>query len=198
MLDCRHCGEYLRGDVSRFGSRCPRCREPLYERPDGVRRQRDAQESRGGTCAVHPANIAVGPCPRCGVFMCGLCRTRWDNRTLCLACVERLMSGSERAPEDTRTHRRLALAALLLGILAWALTLPVIVVRGVGSVQGVLVALLILAMLSLIPALLGLGQAVSAIRMRGDRMVLATFGLALTGSQVGTVTGLLLLVIWKQ
>jgi hypothetical protein len=130
--------------------------------------------------------------------MCGLCRTRWDNRTLCLACVERLMSGTERAPEDARAHRRLALAALLLGIVAWTLTLPVIVVRGVGSVREVLVGLLILAMLSLIPALFGLGQAASAIRMRGDRMVLATFGLALAGSQVGTVTGLLLLVIWKQ
>jgi amino acid permease len=147
---------------------------------------------------VHPANLAVGPCPRCGVFMCGLCRTRWDNRTLCLACVQRLLSGAEGAPEQTRAHRRLALGALLLGILAWALTLPVLVVRGVGSTREVLVALLILAMLSLIPALVGLGQAASAIRVRGDRMVLATFGLALAGSQVGTVTGLLLLVIWKQ
>jgi hypothetical protein len=198
MLDCRHCGEYLRGDVTRFGSRCPRCREPLYERLDAVRRQRDAHESRGGICAVHPGNIAIGPCPRCGTFMCGLCRTRWDNRTLCLACVERLMSGLERSPEDARTHRRLALAGLLLGILAWLLTLPVVVVRGVGSVREVLIALLILAMMSLIPALIGLGQAVSAIRMRGDRMVLATFALVLAGSQVGTVTGLLLLVIWKQ
>ena len=35
----------------------------------------------------------------------------------------------------------------------------------------VMFGLLILAMLSLIPALFGLGQAASAIRMRGDRMV---------------------------
>jgi hypothetical protein len=198
MLDCRHCGEYLRGDVTRFGARCPRCREALYERPDAVRRQRDAQEARGGTCAVHPGNLAVGPCPRCGTFMCGLCRTRWENRTLCLACIERTMAGTERTPEETKAHRRLALAAVLFGLLAWALTLPVLVVRGVGSVREVLVALLILAMMSLVPALFGLGQAAAAIRARGDRMVLATFGLVLTGSQVGTVTGLLLLVIWKQ
>ena len=59
MLDCRHCGEYLRGDATRFGARCPRCREPLYERPDALRRQREAQESQGGVCAVHPGNIAV-------------------------------------------------------------------------------------------------------------------------------------------
>jgi hypothetical protein len=108
------------------------------------------------------------------------------------------MSGADSAPEEARAHRRLALAAMLLGILAWTLTLPVIVVRGVGSVREVLVALLILAMFSMIPGLIGLGQAAAAIRIRGDRMVLATFGLLLTGSQVGTVTGLLLLVIWKQ
>jgi hypothetical protein len=198
MLDCRHCGEYLRGEVTRFGARCPRCREPLYERPDPIRRQREAQETRGGTCAVHPGNLAVAPCPRCGTFMCGLCRTRWEARTLCLACVERLTMGQESTPEAARVHRRLALSSLLVGILAWFLTLPVIVVRASGSMRELLGALLILAMLSMAPALVGLGQAVSAIRMRGDRMVLATFGLVLNGSQVGTVAGLLLLVIWKQ
>jgi hypothetical protein len=198
MLDCRHCGEYLQGDVSRFGARCPRCREPLLERPDAVRRQREAQDARGGTCAVHPGNLAVGPCPRCGLFMCGLCRSRWDNRTLCLACVERLMAGADRLSTEAKAHRRLALAALLLGILAWGLTLPVLVVRGASTHRELLVALLVLAMISLVPALIGLGQAATAIRLRGDRMVLATFGLALTGSQVGTVTGLILLVIWKQ
>ena len=198
MLDCRHCGEYLRGDATRFGARCPRCREPLYERPDHIRRQREAQETQGGTCAVHPGNVAVGPCKRCGTFMCGICRTRWQDRPLCLACVERLMSGADGSPEATRSHRLQGLVGLLLGMLAWLLTLPVVIVRGVGSTRDVLVALLILAAISLVPALVGLGMAAAAIRVRGDRMALATFALALTGSQVGTVTGLLLLVIWKQ
>ena len=114
MIDCRHCGEYLRGDAARFGSRCPRCRESLYERTDTVRRQRDAQESQGGTCAVHPGNPAVAPCKRCGTFMCGLCRTRWDEKSLCLACVERLMSGAESTPEEAKAHRRQAALALVL------------------------------------------------------------------------------------
>src|SRR5438046_2077816 len=198
MLDCRHCGEYLRGDASRFGSRCPRCREPLYERTDPVCRQRDAQESQGGTCAVHPGNVAVGPCKRCGTFMCGLCRTRWEEKPLCLACVERLMTGAESTPEEANAHRRQALVGLLLGMLAWLLALPVVVARGVGSTKDVLIALLLLAMMSLVPGLVGLGQAAAAIRIRGDRMVLATCGLLFNGAQVGTVMGLLLLVIWKQ
>jgi hypothetical protein len=198
MLDCRHCGEYLRGDATRFGARCPRCREPLYERPDYVRRQRDAQESRGGFCATHPASVAVGPCRRCGTFMCGLCRTRWDDKPVCVACVERLMTGAEATPENTFAHRRQAIIGLCLGMLAWVLTLPVVIVRGVGSTRDVMIALLLLAVMSMLPALVGVGQAAAAIRTRGDRLVLATFGLVLSGSQVGTVTGLLLLVIWKQ
>ena len=58
--------------------------------------------------------------------------------------------------------------------------------------------LVLLAVVSLLPSLLGLGQAAAVIRMRGDRMVLATCGLALTGAQIGTVMGLVLIVIWKQ
>jgi hypothetical protein len=198
MLDCRHCGEFLRGDAARFGSRCPRCREPLYERPDAVRRQRDAQESRGGVCAVHAGNVAIGPCKRCGTFMCGLCRSRWDDRTLCVACVERLMAGGESSPEDLKTHRWQALASLLLGFFGWMLALPIVVVRGVGASRDVLIALMVLAVISLLPSLFGVGLAAAAIRVRGDRMVLATCGLALTAAQIGTVTGLVLLVIWKQ
>src|SRR5436305_1445226 len=98
MLDCRHCGEELSGDASRYGARCPRCREPLYERPDALRRRRDEQESRGGVCAVHPGNVAVGACKRCGTFMCGICRSRLGDRILCLACVERLLGDTEKTP----------------------------------------------------------------------------------------------------
>src|SRR5262249_16125509 len=198
MLDCRHCGEYLRGDAARFGARCPRCREPLYERPDAVRRQREAQESLGGVCAVHPGNVAVGPCKRCGTFMCGLCRTRWDDRTLCLACVERLMSGAETSPEDLKAHRWQGLVSVLLGFFAWMLALPVVIVRGFGASHDILVGLLLLALISFLPSLFGLGQAAAAVRVRGDRMVLATCGLVLNGAQLGTVLGLVLLVIWKQ
>jgi len=198
MLDCRHCGQHLRGDALALGARCPHCREPLYERPDAVRRRRDAQESRGGICAVHPGNVAVGPCKRCGTFMCGICRSRWEDSLLCPACVERLMSGRETAPEHVLTHRWQALVSVLLGFASWILALPLVAVLGAGASKEALIGLFMLAAVSLVPSLFGLGQAVAAIRVRGDRMMLATCGLALTGAQIGTVTGLALLVIWKH
>jgi hypothetical protein len=198
MLDCRHCGEYLRGDALRYGARCPRCREPLYERPDAQRRQREAQESTGSVCAVHPGNVAIAPCKRCGTFMCGICRSRWDDRTLCIACVDRLQAGAEASPDELKAHRWQAVVSVVLGIFGWFLALPVVIVRGIGSTREVMVALLVLAVMSFLPSLFGLGLATAAIRVRGDRLVLATIGLVLTGSQIGTVTGLVLLVIWKQ
>jgi hypothetical protein len=201
LLDCRHCGEYLQGDAATLGARCPHCREPLYERPDGIRRQRDALESRGDVCGVHPGNVAVGPCKRCGTFMCGICRSRWEDRVLCLACVERLMRNKEAAPEHIKTHRWQAAVSVLLGFASWILAflaLPLAGLRNAAAPNEVIVVMLILAVISLLPALFGLGQAAAAIRVRGDRMVLATCGLALTGAQLGTVTGLMLLVIWKQ
>jgi hypothetical protein len=200
MLDCRHCGEYLTGEPERYGSRCPRCREPLYERPDGVRRQRDAQESQGGTCAVHPGNPAVGTCKRCGTFVCGLCRSRWNERTLCVACIDRMMTGA--AGDDTgqeqAAHRRQALLGVILGLTGWVLALPLLVARGFSSTRELMLALLLIALMSLIPTLFGVGQAAAAIRVRGNRMIMATCGLALSGLQVGTVLGLVLLVIWKH
>jgi hypothetical protein len=200
MLDCRHCGEYLTGEPERYGARCPRCREPLYERPDPVRRQRDAQESQGGNCAVHPGNVAVGPCKRCGTFMCGICRSRWTDRALCVACVDRILSGTggDDTGKEQAAHRRQALLGVILGAVGWFLALPLLVARGVGTTREVMVAMLLVAVMSLIPALFGVGQAAAAIRVRGNRMVLATIGLVVAGLQVGTVMGLVLLVIWKH
>lgn len=200
MVDCRQCGEYLTGEPDRYGARCPRCREPLYERPDPVRRQRDEQESQGGTCAVHPGNVAVGTCKRCGTFMCGICRSRWNERTLCVACIDRMMTGAtgDDTGQEQSAHRRQALLGLILGIVGWLLALPLLIARSVGPERDLMVALLLIALLSLIPTLFGVGQAAAAIRVRGNRMVMATCGLVLSGLQVGTVLGLVLLVILKH
>jgi len=130
--------------------------------------------------------------------MCGICRSRWNERTLCLACVERLMGKGHTASEDVRTQRWQALVSVLLGFCSWILALPLVLFRGAGSSQEALFGLLVLAVISLLPSLFGLGQAAAVIRVRGDRMVLAACGLVLTGAQIGTVTGLVLLVIWKQ
>ncbi|HEV7516285.1 MAG TPA: hypothetical protein VGR07_08295 [Thermoanaerobaculia bacterium] len=41
-------------------------------------------------CAAHPGNAAVGNCPRCGIFLCTLCRTEVDSQGLCPPCFDRL------------------------------------------------------------------------------------------------------------
>jgi hypothetical protein len=198
MGECRHCGERLSQEPHTLGARCPVCREPLYERTDAVRRSREAEESRGGICAVHAGNVAVGACKRCGTFMCGLCRSRWTNRIMCLACVERQIGAGDTSPDDVKTQRWQAMVSVLLGFAAWILALPVALARGAGSTRELLIGLLVLAVASLLPSLLGMGQAAAVIRSRGDRMVLATCGLVLCGVQIGTVMGLILIVIWKQ
>ena len=133
MLDCRHCGEKLDEKDASLGARCPHCREPLHERPDALRRQRETQESRGGVCAIHAGNVAVGACKRCGTFMCGLCRSRWANRVMCVACVDRLIGNSETASEDVKTQRWQALVSVLLGFASWILALPVAVMPRPGQ-----------------------------------------------------------------
>lgn len=198
MLDCRHCGERLTGDTNRFGARCPRCREPLYERTDASRRQREGQEPEAGICAVHGGNRALGVCLQCKLPMCGLCRTRWDNQMTCIACLERRLSGQESTPEDLGAHRKQALIGLLVAAIAWTMTIPLLVVRGTGASREVLIGLLILASFSQIPALFGAGQAAAAVRIRGDRMALATTGLVANALQVGLMVGIWLLVMWKQ
>ena len=198
MLECRHCGTDLEGETAHYGARCPRCREPLYERPDAVRRRRDAEQSRGDVCAVHPGNVAVGPCKRCGTFMCGICRSRWEDRVLCLACIQRLMGSGDASPEDVKTHRWQALTSVMLGFASWMLAIPLVFIRAPGMTKETIFGLLMVAAVSMLPALFGLGQAATAVRMRGDRLVTATCGLVLTGAQIGTVAGLVLLVVWKQ
>jgi hypothetical protein len=45
---------------------------------------------------------------------------------------------------------------------------------------------------SFVPALFGIGQGAAAIRVRGDRLRLATWGLTLAGSLLGLMIGFLL------
>jgi uncharacterized RDD family membrane protein YckC len=68
--------------------------------PDAVDGSLDAQQP----CATHAHNVAVAGCERCGTFMCSLCRTVIDGRTLCPSCFERL--SADGTLESTRTRFR--------------------------------------------------------------------------------------------
>ena len=106
MALCPSCDYPIPDDRERVGARCPNCREPLYEPPE--RFGRPVREGEGA-CGVHPECESVGPCGRCGTFMCETCRTKWRDQVLCAACVDRAMESKEAAPEQSRTHLRQAI-----------------------------------------------------------------------------------------
>jgi hypothetical protein len=201
MVECRNCHALLPGEGHRYGARCPRCREPIYERTPALRRPSESPEPGTAVCAAHPNNPSIGTCQRCGNFLCGVCRTRWFERVLCMACIERTREGKEARPEDARAHRRQALLALVFGIAAWVLVLLagvcLLFVRpnSPSAASLVLMASLV-GLSSVLPALLGVGQGAAAIRARGDRMILATCALVLCGAHLGVSLGLALFAVW--
>src|SRR5262245_20666902 len=101
MLQCRLC-RYVMGDSEEaIGSRCPRCRQPLYERPEGMPGgppEPDPQTS--GRCAVHTSRASLGNCVQCGKAMCRVCRSRWNNQPTCTACVEKSLQRKEGRVEE--------------------------------------------------------------------------------------------------
>lgn len=199
MRRCPSCESRLRDDPEQMGARCPRCHEPLFQ-PAQV-----AQPTSGtdeGACAVHSGNAAVGTCKRCGNFLCSLCRTRWDSRVLCVACVERLLE-TEGTAGGGRLEWTQSVVALLLGLAAWVMTALGLVLMLSVIDQGMKAAGFIFLGVMLffgggLPALLGLGFGASAIRARGNHLICATIGLFLGGLHVGVVVGFFAFSIWQM
>jgi hypothetical protein len=188
MFRCPECGERLPEDPDRTGARCPACREPLYDAPPGRR------GAEVGQCAVHPENSALGTCGRCGNYVCAVCRTRWRERWLCAACVDLALEHREAVPAEAIAHTRQALVALGLGVCGWAMFLLALVVaaaaRGDADIRPLIMLVGFLVLASPLPSVIGLGQAIAAVRSRGDHMILATLGLILCGLNVGVLIGL--------
>jgi hypothetical protein len=203
MALCPSCDFPISGDRARIGARCPNCRDALYEPPG--RFGRPVREDEGA-CSVHPESESVGPCSRCGNFMCETCRTRWRDQILCAACVNRALEAHETMPEQSRTQFRQALLALGLGVGAWVLGLlgfvaAVVVVVAAGGKQtpallgGIGLIMIVMFLAGAALAMFGMGQAIAVLRVRGAHMTLATIGLTLGGLFVGTFIGLFALSI---
>jgi hypothetical protein len=139
--------------------------------------------------------------------MCETCRTRWRDQILCAACVDRALESREAAPEQSRTHFRQALTALILGISAWVLgvvgfiaaILAAVAAGGQQTPATIAVVGLILIVMVLVgaaAAMFGIGQAVAVLRVRGSHMILATIGLTVGGLFVGAFVGLFALSIY--
>jgi hypothetical protein len=193
----------LAEDRERLGARCPHCHHALYLPPG--RFPRPAGEGEAA-CTVHPGSVSVGTCGRCGNFLCDTCRTRWDKRILCPACIDRALQGKDGDPGRQRGHTRQARLGLAAAIAAWVLTALTVGAAflsregGQGAEGLVAVGVILLVLFALpsavIVALIGLGQSAAALRTRGDSMILATLGLMLSGLHVGAMVGTMLFFIW--
>jgi hypothetical protein len=198
---CPSCEYPLPDDRERLGARCPRCRDPLYEPPGRTGRPVRLGET---ACAVHPQNEALGPCARCGSYLCEVCRSKWRDQILCAACVERALQAHEVAPEQVRTHFRQALLGAILGSAAWVVVgLSFLLYLLLGPAQGepslgLQLVLVFFALSAAVAALFGLGQAAAALLSRGGHTILATIGLLLSGLYLGLVVGGMTLSLWRM
>ena len=200
MQHCPSCDRRLWGEDEHERARCRYCREPLYERAVDLRTSTKADEAR---CAVHADNVAVGTCSRCGNFLCALCRTRWRGTRLCIACVERALESREALPGAARRQWIHSLLATVLAAIAWLVTLFGFGLIAVGAQGGrdadlgLLIVGSLLFMMSGVPAVLGIGFGASAIRARGNHLILATIGVLLGGLHVGVLIGLFAFAFWQ-
>lgn len=200
MNRCPSCDYPLPDDRERLGARCPSCRDPLYEPPGRVSRPTRPGE---GACAQHAGREAVGACGRCGNYFCEVCRTRWRDQVLCTACVERALTSREATPEQARAHFRQALLGLLMGLGAWALFILGVVVVGVAAYVGnhsadpiLILLILLLFIAAMVFGVMGTGNAVAALRTRGQHMILATSALLISGLFLGVFLGNYILELW--
>jgi len=107
--------------------------------------------------------------------------------------VDRVLESQEATPQDARAHFWQAILAIISGVAGWAITLFGLILIGVGvesdSMPLVGVGgLVILA--SPVTAIAGVGLGASAIRTRGNHMIMATIGLLLSAFQIGVIIGL--------
>lgn len=193
LVECRHCRQSVPGTIDDVQARCPRCRFPLFERQETQRRAPGGMTER---CVVHPGTLAVARCRRCQQWLCSICRTRWQEEVLCLDCFNNALERKEPLPRDAKQQTGQAKRSLLGAILGWTLLIASAVLyaslregrqdREIGYVA------LGLFLLSFVPALTSLGQAVQVVRERGHRWRQATWCMVLAGAQIGLAVGLVL------
>lgn len=201
MIECPFCYRVFRQPPEKLGSRCPKCRMPLYEDP--AKRRRTNPEKDQGTCVQHPEAAATSRCSRCDAPICQACRTRWHEETVCPQCVDNSIADDEPSPQEAQLQTKQAWISVIVGLSAWMLFLltlgPVATFQAPGGVKPTLVFLTYLCFLgSFLPGLFALGHALSAMRLRGEHGKLAVCGLATSGSQLGLAIGVIVLNLWHN
>lgn len=195
VIECRFCREVYQAAPEEVGARCKNCRMPLFERPPRRRPGYDL-----GPCGAHSEVEAYGKCRRCAKLMCNVCRTRWYDQVVCPPCLTRMLEGEDLNPRDQSIQRRLALWSLLLGLGGWLLLvcalIPLRVMYSGAPNPGLRTFALFLFFGSSIPIAFALGQAMSVIRQRGERMRLAVGSFFLASLHLGLIVGILVLNLW--
>lgn len=194
MIECRYCRDSFRSAPEKLGARCPTCRMPLYERD-----RHKAPAVDVGPCTLHQDKSAHGKCRRCGKLICSVCRTRWDDETVCPGCLDHILE-NEPSPQLARTQNRQAnwsIAAAIMGWLLLVLTLlPLSSLAGDAENQGAASTAGRLFLASFVPAVCALGPGAACIRWRGRRLAVATWGVVLAGAQLGLMLGVMLFSVW--
>ena len=98
MIRCTACLGPLRRDIFNTPglTSCPSCsvliRADVFpalvrEQPEGTSGEVLAIDDEAG-CFFHPNKKAVISCDACGRFLCSLCDVEFDDRHLCVSCIE--------------------------------------------------------------------------------------------------------------
>ena len=91
---------------------------------------------------------------------------------------------------------------LVFGLIAWGLSALGFVLILASAAEGIQMGLMFLGVLlffgSGLPAVLGVGLGASALRARGNHLIIATIGLFLSGLHVGVVIGLFGFSVWQM
>lgn len=199
MIECPFCYRVFRQPPEKLGARCPKCKMPLYEDPS---KQRKNPDKDMGRCEQHPDAMAIAKCSRCDQPMCRTCRTRWHEEPVCPRCIDESIADDEPSPREAQLQTKHAWISVILAVVGWLILLMTLVPYSsfsggkVGSLVMFMTYFLFLG--SFLPAIFGLGCAVSAIRLRGDFGKLAACGLVAAGSQIGLAIGLIVINIWHN
>jgi hypothetical protein len=199
MIECPFCYRVFRQPPEKLGARCPKCRMPFYEDPA---KRRKAPEKDHGPCRQHPESASIANCSRCNAPVCQTCRTRWHEEAVCPQCVDNSLADDEPSPMEAQMQTKHAWFGVIFGIVAWALllfTIPMVIQFHNGTVKPIfLTGTYCLFLGSMIPAVFGLGFAVSAVRLRGDFSKLAASGLICAGGQLGLILGIIVINLWHN
>ena len=196
MVECRNCRAVFETPPEKIGARCPDCKVPLFERLE-----RPKREVESGSCSVHADLPGVGVCDRCKSRFCGLCRTRWHEKNLCLACVEKSLAAGEEHPRELKSRRRLAVVGSInafLGAALWIVAMLVFYSTRLSPTPTAAAWAVALMLIGLIPATIAIGLTTSVLLARGPLFRLATSGIAVAATQIGLTLGLLVVNLLRN